>query len=308
MRYIRLSSITAVLAGILSCAVPASAQEPFYKGKTINIIVQNMSGASGQTALMYMEESAPKDGTTIVTFNPGLLLQSVLTPDKVRPKFSEFSWLGSIAANVRVCYVWHTTGIKTIEDMINKDQLFMGVTGGGGGTADIDQRILRKVLGVKVKQVSGYEGGAQHRLALERGELDGDCIGSSGIPVDWLRDKLINVVVRMQDGQPSHVTTPLPYVGDLVTDPVQKKLLELLSVPSELGRPFVVLKSVPADRTKILAEAFAKTVIDPEFVADSDKVRQEISAISGMKLQQMIDAMGRAPQAAVEAARQVMAD
>jgi tripartite-type tricarboxylate transporter receptor subunit TctC len=337
MTRITLGLAVALLLGLP--ALDATAADDFFAGKTVTVIaaddvgggfdisarliarhlgrhvpgnptfvVKTMAGATGQAAMQYLSDIAVKDGTTIVTFNPGLLLSSVLDPNSVKANVKDLAYIGSIAANVRVCYAWHTTGIKTLEDMRKKDQIFLGQTGTGGGTADIDQKILGRLLGVKIKQIPGYSSGSAARLGLERGELQAGCSGSSSIPQSWLDNKQVNVVVRLQPDFPPQLSKDIPYAGDLLKDANQKLLLDLLSIPSILGRPFVVARGVPAARVKTLTDAFAETVKDSQFVADSDKLKQEISEIPGAKLQGMVDSMAKVPQSVIDEAVKVMAN
>jgi tripartite-type tricarboxylate transporter receptor subunit TctC len=325
---------------LLGAAVAASAssqavaQENFYAGKTIHLIinsgvnngfdtsgrllgrhlarhipgnptvvVENMPGASGVVALQHIQTAAPKDGTSITIVNPGLVLSVLTDPETVKLDFSKYAWLGSIGGNTRVCFMWGNTGLKSIEDMRKKDNIFMGLTG-AGGISDIDQKTLSGVFGIKIKPIAGYDSGGAKRLAMERGEMDGDCAGSSTIAEDWIRDKKVNFVVRFQKEYPTRLGPGIPFSQDIAPD--KKELLQLLAAPADLGRPFVLSKEVPADRMKILFTAFDETVIDPQFVADSDKLNEEVTAISGQKLDEMVKALMALPSTVVDSAKKAM--
>jgi tripartite-type tricarboxylate transporter receptor subunit TctC len=269
------------------------------------IVVQNKPGASSLTAVQSLDV-LPKDGTTIVSFNPSLLLPSVLTPDKVKADFSQFNWLGSVAKQPRVCLMWGATGIETFDDMMKKNPVIMG--GSGGGETSIELKILTNLFGMKLKQVDGYNGSSETRLAVERGEIDGDCTSWSSIPEDWIRDKKINFTVRFQEGDRRGQAEHVPYVGDLTKDADQKKLVAMLGAPAELGRPFILSKDVPADRMLILRDAFDKTVKDPQFLSDADKAQLEISPARGVEADGLLKAITGAPAPVVASAKKLMGE
>jgi tripartite-type tricarboxylate transporter receptor subunit TctC len=272
------------------------------------LIVQNMPGAASLVAVKYLNATAPKDGTAIVTFNAGLLLSSIVTPEKVDVKFGEFSWLGSIGDQSRVCYMWGATGVRTWDDVMKRDQVIMGDTGAGGGGASIAQRMVQQILGVKLKQVLGYPGGSDKRIAIERGELDGDCTAWSTIPSDWLRDRKINLVIRFQENDQQGIRLGLPYAGDLTKDADKKKLLDLFNVPTEIGQPYILSKEVPANRLEILRHAFDKTMSDPEFLADAQKVQVSISPVPGEKIDEQLKILDAIPASMIAAAKSIIGD
>ena len=210
----------------------ASAQDPFYAGKTItlivgysagggydqyarmlarhygrhipgnpNVIVQNMPGAASMTSVRYLDATAPKDGTVITSFDPGLITQ-VLTADKPVVNFANFQWIGTLLRDIRICYAWHTTGIKTIADTIKRKEFLIGVTA-KGSNAYVNGAILRNVLKVPVRQIAGYPGSAEQRMALERGELEGNCGSWTAMPPDWLVQKKINPLLRFSQKRPA---------------------------------------------------------------------------------------------------------
>src|SRR3546814_10476962 len=81
-----------------------------------DVIVMNMPGASSLKSVQYLNSGAPKDGTAITAFNPGLIIQSLTIPEKIKVKFTDFAWIGSISEDLRVCYVWHKPGRKTWDE------------------------------------------------------------------------------------------------------------------------------------------------------------------------------------------------
>ncbi len=268
-----------------------------------SIVVQNLPGAGGLRAVSALDVPEAADGTTIVSFNPSAVVESFLTPDKVKVDFSRIQWLGAIDKVTRVCYMWGATGVKSLEEARKRDQVIVPVS--GAGATGTEERILEKILGVKLKVVFGYAGAAETHLALERGEVEGNCGTWAAISPDWLRDKKINVLVRFQKDAAKDVPVDIPYVGDLISDPVKLKIVDLLEAGSSLGRPFILSKDVPADRVKVLRDAFEKTMIDPKFLADAQKTIGVPSPIPGVTLQEMVEALYASPPSVVAAAKEI---
>jgi tripartite-type tricarboxylate transporter receptor subunit TctC len=330
--------VALLVALSLAVAHPASAQSAaqFYKGKTMrlvvgfspgggydsytrvlarhygrhipgnpDIIVNNMPGASSLKSVQYLDGSAPKDGTVLTAFNPGLIVQSMTTPDKFPIDLRNYEWIGSVSEDIRVCYMWGANGVKTWDDLLKRPQVIFGETG-TGSSAYVNERILKDVFGVKVKQVLGYPGSAEKRLAIERGELDGDCGSFSSIPPDWVRDKKINVVIRFEQHLAPGMTADSPYAPDLAKDASQRELLLLLNSSGDIGRPYISPRGVPADRLKALREAFDATMKDPQFVADAEKQQLTVIApLSGEEAHKMVVDIYKAPPDVVAKAKDI---
>lgn len=269
-----------------------------------SVIVANIPGAAGLSAIVALENSLPRDGTTIVAFNPAIVVQSLMTPEKFKVNFSELNWLGSVDEDLRICYMWGKTGVKNWEEFLRSDQVIMADSGGGGSS--IEQKILRKLFGVKLKSVLGYEGSADKQLAVERGEVDGDCGAWSGTPADWIRNKKINLIIRFQKDVGEGLPVSVPFAGDLMTDPRQNSLLSLLMAGSEIGRPYVLSKAVPGDRIKLLRDAFDETMKDPEFLDEARKRGLSVGPTPGVELQEKVKGMYALPPDIIAAAREIL--
>src|SRR4051794_10770563 len=173
---------------------PVSAQDnAFYRGRTITIVVgysagggydlyaralarqigrhiagnptlvvQNMPGAATLTAARYLANTAPRDGTVITMFDPGLILESLATPDKINVKFSDYRWVGSMSREVPICYAWGTTGIRTWDDMMKRKEFIIGLTARGSATY-VNGATIRKVFNAPLRQIAGYPGSTEQR-------------------------------------------------------------------------------------------------------------------------------------------------
>jgi tripartite-type tricarboxylate transporter receptor subunit TctC len=337
MSYSRSLSLVALAAASIALTGPARADavEDFYKSATVTlvvgftpgggydqyarvlaryfghhipgnptVIVQNMPGAGSLTSVKYLDASAPTDGTAIAVFNNGLLVQSATIPDKVTVDFTKVAWLGSITPDYRVCYAWSTTGVKDWADVMKRKEFVLGSTGKGSGNY-VNGAILRMVLKAPVKQILGFPGSAEQRLAIERGELDGDCGSWTSIPVDWVKNGKIAPFVRFSEQRPAYIPESARYVGEFAKTPDQKALVKLLSAGDQIGRPFILSKRVPADRLAILRTAFDATMKDPGFLADAKKQNLTVDAMQGPEAEKIVAEIAKSPPKLVAEAKSV---
>jgi tripartite-type tricarboxylate transporter receptor subunit TctC len=314
----------------------ASAQDNFYQGKTItivvgyspgggydhyarlvaghfgshiagkpNVIVQNMPGAASLNAVRYLGATAPKDGTVITIFDPGLITESFASPEKYKVRFDDFNWIGTLLRDVRICYAWGATGIKSWDDMMKRKQFLIGTTA-KGSNAYVNGAILRKIFHAPVKQIAGYPGSNEQRLALERGELEGNCGSWSAMPQDWVTHHKFNPLVRFSTKRPADMPANVPYIGDLAKTKEQKDLIAILNASSELGRPFIVAKQVPAERVKQLRSAFASMLADPAFLAEAKKRNLPLDPVPGEEAEKIVAGIYAAPPAMAKKVKAVL--
>jgi tripartite-type tricarboxylate transporter receptor subunit TctC len=331
-----MKTFAAVTASFLF-AIPATAQDAatFYKGKTVRlvvgftpgggydvyaralgrhfgrhipgnptVVVQNMPGAASLKSVQYLNAGAPADGTVITTFNPGLITQSLTAPDKVPVKFLDYAWIGNVSEDFRVCFTWNATGVRSWQDFLAKNRLVFGNTG-VGTSAYIDDRMLSDLFGAKLHAVMGYPGSADKRVAIERGELDGDCGSWTSLPEDWLRDGKITLLIRFSRKLAPGMPANLPYAGDLLTDPKKQQTLALLTAGAVVGRPYLAPRAVPPDRLAALRSAFDATMKDPEFLAEAAKQRLLVTPMTGPEVESFIKALYQTPADIVAAAKEI---
>ena len=268
------------------------------------ILVQNMPGAASLKALQFLDSGAPTDGTVIVTFNPGLLTGSLTSPSRNPIDFRQFAWIGNIAEDIRVCFTWGPRNIKTFDAFLAKDKLAFGNTG-VGTSAYIDDRILQELFGVKLRMVQGYPGSADKKLAIENGELDGDCGSWTSMPDDWLRDKKIDIHLRFSKNLGPGMSPEIPWASDLLKDPEKKETLRLLQSGAEIGRPFLASRQVPPYLITALRGAFNATMKDAEFLADADKQKLIVGPDDGLYLEKRIAEIYATPPHIIAAAREI---
>lgn len=323
----------ATIAGIASVA-NAQAQD-FYKGKTLTIIVgyspgggfdanarllakymgrhipgnpevvvSNLPGAASLTGVLYLDNNAPKDGTVIDTFNFGQIGDLKMGVSPLKIDFRKYNWVGSISQDITVCYVWHALGIKTLADAKAHGTLHFGLTSVGTSN-DVNQKILKNIFGVDVQQVPGYPGSAEEHLAIERGELDGDCGAWSSTPVDWIAKQEVVALDRSAPIVPPDLPASVPYEVDIAPTPRDREIIRLLVASGDVGRPFIASSSVPADRMKILRDAFDATMQDADFQADAAKQRLPVSPKNADEALKTVEEIYATPDDIVAAARKI---
>ena len=261
--------VAAVLA--LPLALPAYAQS-FYEGKTITIVtstgvggtydvtarlisrhmprfipgkptmvVQNMPGGGNVLATNFMYTIAPKDGTTIATVHNAMPVHQVLGGQGVRFDAGKFEWLGSTGSENEVILVWHTSSIRTLDE-VKKREVILGGTGAGSGIVIIP-RLMNALLGTRFKIVTGYKSSEDINIALQRGEVEARAFSLISIKAqraDWLRDKKITILAQV-GAKRAHEIPDVPLVTELAKSEENRQVFKLISAApgsrSSLSRP-----------------------------------------------------------------------
>ncbi len=271
-----------------------------------SIVVQNMPGASSLKAVKYLDTGPPTDGSVITAFNPGLLNEFLLSADKIGFKFTDVAFVGSITRDLRACYAWGATGIKTFDDLKKAKQFNMGAPA-PGTSSYINEAVLKNMFGIAVRQVTGYAGSAQQRMAIERGELDGDCGAWSSVTPDWVANDRINPLITFTPLPIPKLKPGVPFAGDLAPTQEAKDVLNILMAADALGRPFVVSKQVPADRLAVLRTAFDRAIKDAQFLAETQKLDLPVEGpIAGPEAEQIVASIYAAPPAVIARAQAIV--
>jgi tripartite-type tricarboxylate transporter receptor subunit TctC len=271
------------------------------------VIVQNMPGAASLNAVKYLGAAAPTDGTTVVAFNSGLITQSLTAPKKIGASFLDFAWLGNVTEDFRFCHTWNGTGIKSWEDLLARPQVIVGNTG-IGTAAYTDARMLGDLFGVKVKQVMGYPGSTEKRIAIERGEIDADCTSWTAIPEQWVHEKKITFHSRFSKRLLPGMPEKVHFGRDLLTDETKRQAYDVLTAASLIGRPYIAPKSVPADRLAALQTAFDDTMKDPEYLAESKHLGHTVTPMTGGQVEDFLKTLYQTPGSAIAAAKAISGD
>jgi tripartite-type tricarboxylate transporter receptor subunit TctC len=333
--------IVASLGVLLKCVTPALGQgADFYPGKQIDLYIgysvgggydiyarilarhlgkhlpgrpvvvpKNMEGAGSLRLANWLYQAAPKDGTAFGTIGRGIAFDPLLGGQGAQFKATQFGWIGSANDEVSVCVAWAKTGITRFEQLYAREL----IVGGTGATADTDlfPKVLNGVLGTRFRIVSGYPGGNDITLAMERGEVDGRCGWSwSSVKTNhpqWVKDGTLRLLVQLS--LEKHADLPnVPLVMDLVKTEEQKAVLRLVFARQVMGRPFLAPPGVPRERIALLRKAFMETMQDKAFLAEAQKLNLEITPVSGEKVQELVAEMYRTPPEVLAKALEVYAD
>lgn len=320
---LRISFKTAVFATAcavapLAAPVPALAQSAadFYKSATVNVMIataagsgydfegrlvgrhigkhlpgaprvvpQNMPGAGGIRVANAIYNSLPQDGS-----NLGLLMNSVamvhaIGAQGVQFDASKFQWIGSLSPAVESMGVWHTENVKTIEDA-KKKTIAAAATGKGANSSYIAET-MNALLGTKFKVITGYSGSPDMNTAMERGEVGARATSWASwvtTRMDWIKNGQF-IVLMYAGPKPKDMPAGVPSMAELVKDPDDIQVMNLVFSGAEFGRPFAMGPAVPADRVKAMREAFVAMTKDPELLGEAAKLKVEISPIAGESMQ-----------------------
>jgi tripartite-type tricarboxylate transporter receptor subunit TctC len=317
--------ICALLVVTLALCAQAHSEsvEDFYRGKTVNIIVgfsagggydlyarllgrhigrhipgnpavnvQNMPGAGSLKATQYVYNVASKDGLTLGSVSRGMLTDPLLSAANFDP--TRLTWLGSITSETSVCATWKTSPVKSWDDMF-KREFSLGSNALGDDTANF-ALIIRNVFGAKVKLVTGYPGGNDVNLAMERGEVDGRC-GWSWSSLKSQKHWLPNVNLLVQFNLEKNADLPnVPRALERATSDEQRQVLRLLVAGQYVGRPFFSSPGIPADRKAALRAAFDATMKDPQFLAEAAKADMEITPLSAAAIETFLAELYKTPK------------
>src|SRR2546427_3794174 len=269
------------------------------------IVPKNMEGAGSLRLANWLYKAAPKDGSVFGTIGRGIAFDPLLGTEGAQFKAAEFGWLGS--DEVSVCASWGKTGITRFEDFYART-IFVGGTGAGADT-DVFPKAMNTILGTKLKLVTGYPGGNDITLAMQRGEVEARCGWSwSSIKSNhpqWVKDGTIKLLVQLSLDK--HADLPqVPLIMDLVKTPEQRAVLRLIFARQVMGRPFLAPPGVPAERLAILRRAFMDTMQDKAFLAEADKIKLEITPVTGEAVQKLVAEIYATPPEIVRQAAQAV--
>ena len=263
------------------------------------VIPVNMPGGGGIKAANYVAKVAPKDGTILTMVSQGLAVDQALGINNgLEADLRDFHWVGNMSSHNQVTVVWHTSKTKTFEDALKRETV-VGCTGAGSVSTQMPA-IYNNVLGAKFKLVVGYPDGTDVNLAMERGEVEARATNpwvSYKATTPHLVEKKMIIPIMQVGLEKEADLTDVPLLRDLARNPEEKQILDFISRSVAIGRPVATTPGVPADRVAALRKAFDATLADPEFLADAEKQRMEIRAMTGEQLATLVKDIIETPAA-----------
>ena len=249
------------------------------------VIVQNMPGANSVIAANHVYNVAKPDGLTIGTFNRNLPIAQLTGVSGVKYDITKFAWIGSAANESTILAIRADLPYKSFEELRKaKEPVVIGSTGPGANTHDFPL-LLKDLVGVNLKIVSGYSSSADIMLAVERKEVDGRA-GSFTSLRPFIERGLVRPIVRARTTEPG--IEKLPVDESFAPNPRAKAIMALRSAPEQVARPYVMPPKTPADIVKVMREAFAKTIDDPELVAEGKKTKMDLEFTPGDQAQKIL--------------------
>jgi tripartite-type tricarboxylate transporter receptor subunit TctC len=242
------------------------------------IIVQNMPGANSLIAANHVFSVAKPDGLTVGTFNRNLPIAQLTKVEGVKFDMLKFAWIGSAASEATVLAIRTDLPYKSFEDLRKaKQTVVIGATGPGANTYDFPL-LLKDLLGVNLKIVSGYSSSSDIMLAIERKEVDGRAGSFSSIR-PFIDRNLVRPVVRARATEAG--IEQLPVDESFAPTPRAKAIMALRSAPEVIGRPYVMPPGTPPELVKTMREAFLKAIGDQELIAEATKAKMDLNFVDG---------------------------
>jgi tripartite-type tricarboxylate transporter receptor subunit TctC len=340
-RTLSVGIVCAAVSASLEPTSPASAQTPaeFFKGKTLTVLIgtspgndydfrarliarhigrhipgepqlvpRNMPGGGGIVATNYIANIAPRDGTTLYMIMSNMMTSQAMGLQGVQFDTRKFRWIGNTTSSPNVVNSWHTTGITKIEQTKTRD-LVLGAPVGTAGV--LYATALQKVYGAKIKLVTGYPGGGEVNIAMERGEVEGRGSNSwsswKSTKPDWLTEKKLNILVQVGLTR-DKALADVPLLLELASNDLDRQVLGFISAETAIARAIVAPPDVPADRVEALRRAFDAAMKDPELLADAAKSKIDVEPMRGEDAQKIADGIANASPAVIARARDLFGD
>ena len=338
-RPFRAGIMAALGVSVAAVAAHADPVADFYRGKTLNLIIgtssgndydfrgrllarylgrhlpgeptiipQNMPGVGGVKAANYLATIAPHDGTTLHMIMSNMMSSEAIGAQGVQFDTRKFFWIGNTSSTPNVTVSWYKSGVTSIEQ-VKTQQLIVGAPGGTAGVIYVTA--MNGLIGTKFKLVTGYPGGNEVNLALERGEIDGRASNSwaswKSTHPDWVKDKKIIVLVQIGlKRAPDLADVPLLY--ELAHNDADRQVLTFLSADTAIARSLVATPDTPPERVEALRRAFDATMRDPDFLAEAEKAQLDVDPMPGAEAQKIADSIVNTPPDVVARAKALLGD
>ncbi len=336
-------STTLAMAMVWLPAGAMAQTQPFYQGKTLQIVVgfgagggydayarlvgrtigkhipgnptivvQNMPGAGSRVAANWLYNVAPRDGTVLASVVQSTPVDQVFKQPGIKFDAARFTWIGNPIVDNLVSITSRQSGLVTMEDVRTKGGLICG-SSGAGPTVSFPNTIS-KLLKSDVKIVAGYPGVSAITLAMERGEVN--CNGGQAwssmkaTMSNLMKDGQLNVIVQWGAEADPDISAVMgrkvPLVQDYARSDAERAALALLGSTAALSRPLLGPPDMPADRIKSLRAAFDATMVDASFLADAKKSGMDIKPLSGVAVQKIVEDLVKSSPADVALAAQLV--
>jgi tripartite-type tricarboxylate transporter receptor subunit TctC len=312
---------TALLTATSTTAFAQSDVADFYRGKTVRLVIgygpgggydvyakllarfigehipgkptviaQNMPGAGSRNAANWLYKVAPKDGSVLAVLSQATPADQALGQPGIQFDVRHFNWIGNMVMVNNIMITWADSGIRTIDDA-KKRPVPIGATGASSPSV-IYPTVANNLFGTQFRIVSGYPGGGDIMIALERREVDGRGSDSwASLKANnpgWIKENKVNILFQVGPRREADLPDP-PLLTELAQNAEQKQILEVVSGDAAVGRPVLTAPDVPADRVRALRKAFDDVMRDPAFQEAAKKAQMYFNPMGGEELQQVVN-------------------
>jgi tripartite-type tricarboxylate transporter receptor subunit TctC len=274
------------------------------------IVVKNMPGAGSAKAGHHISTVAPKDGLTIGAVTPGAIIGPLLD-DKPETIFEplKVTYLGTANAGARICATFERSKTKTFNDALKQKTLLGGVA--AGDAVQDYAYLIKRTTSAQIEVVSGYKGTLDVTLAMERGEIDGACgwdwSSAKSQKPEWIRDGKLNLIAQIGPSENAELTSRgAPQIWTYMRTDEARRIAETVVSQQGFTRPYFIAQGTRAELVATLRAAFDATMQDPQFLADAEKMRIDVSALPGAKVQELVRQLYATPKEIVEQAKKAI--
>jgi tripartite-type tricarboxylate transporter receptor subunit TctC len=327
------------MLGLATTTAAAQMSDPFYRGKTIRVIIgygvgggydvnarlaarhlgkylpghpnfvpQNMPGASGLTGMGYLYTAAPKDGTAIGTIPVNLARDQILQAEDTKFDVRKIVWIVRMTSGAGTYFAWYESGIKSFADLKSRETVGAGT--GPHANSVVYPRVMNALMGTRIKVLKGFSGTSEAVLALQRGEVDlvlepWQTIKSGH--ADLLRDNKIPLIMQFTSKRHPDLQN-VPAILEFCETDEQRRVFGLLLCSEEIGRSLVMPPGVPAARAKEMRAAFTAMMKDPDLHKEAEAQHLDLDMASGEELERLVLASFDTPPDLVAKLRKLLAE
>lgn len=281
---------------------------PKYIPGQPTIIVQNMPQAAGVTAANFLYGVAPRDGSVMGTFTRNYPNMAVMKQPIVEGDPRRFNWLGATSFPGRICVASAKARVRTVAELFSQE-LIVGGGPGIGSSNSIIPTVINRVVGTKFRIVPGYKGTQDSVLAIERGELEGQCasLGQFRAFERQFKDGTLRILFHAEES-PMPDLPGVPSIYDFIKTDEQRQFMRFAFASTEFGRPYVLPPETPGDRVGLLRRAIAAAVKDPDLVAEADRIRLDMMFRPPEQLERLVANLYATPPALIERVKELVPD
>jgi tripartite-type tricarboxylate transporter receptor subunit TctC len=281
-----------------------------------DVIVQNMPGGGSLTAANYVYSVAKPDGLTLGAVTAPIYFAQLLGRKEVQFDWAKFTWIGTPEENDELFFIKADLPYKTLLDLRKASEPPRCGASGVGSTGFYIPKLLEEIFGFKLNMVTGYPGAADVDIAVEKNEVH--CRGTTISAFfgrepgkSWAKNGYVRFLVQTGEKR-NHRLPDTPTIWELMDqekgNDAKRRLARVVLGPGAFGRPILATPGIAAERVKILRDAYAKMLKDPEFVAESNKRQWEINPVSGEKLEALAKEVTHQPADVVERMKKVLGE